>query len=579
VIEDIDRIEVTRGPDSASYGSNSMMGIVNIITKHPADIGRATWMAGAGTGRAREALARIGGNIGPSTAYRLTVDRQQNSGIARAAGLPSGHDGAFLNRVNFRSVSEIGDQDTVDVQFGLVQGVRKTAYVDRYQKTYPDIDLLDSDLSVLWKRNLSEQHAFQVLAYTTTTRNDQPWTTCVPTATLLPQMFDLWKSNPSYVNALLAGRKPSGGTPADDALALQVLAAAKALGPRMTAPTCVDANQNLVERRHDIELQDTLVLSDRLRLVSGLGVREDVGDSVTFLGGRVSNTVWRAFANAEYRPVPWLNLNGGGFIEKDQLTGSAFSPRLAGNFHVAEHHTLRAVLTRGVRMPDIHEQRATTSYTASNFTPALNGVTEGMFYQSAKAPGNLHGERNFSRELGYLGNYPGLGLLVDARVFDDRLTQLVSEKLQLSDFRPTNANSVRLRGAELQLTYHPDRHWQGNLSYGYLRSSDATTVLEQTQFSRQTGSVGLSYADDHGWRYTLAGYGAGPGTDYQEFYGREDLMVSKDMALGGDRKLHLAFTLRHLNNTYVRTFQDYGKNLIQDRASPLQFTVKIALNY
>jgi outer membrane receptor for ferrienterochelin and colicin len=40
-IDDSDRIEVTRGPNSAAYGPNSMLAIVNIVTRHPHDVERA----------------------------------------------------------------------------------------------------------------------------------------------------------------------------------------------------------------------------------------------------------------------------------------------------------------------------------------------------------------------------------------------------------------------------------------------------------------------------------------------------------------------------------------------------------
>ncbi len=36
-IEDIDRIEVFRGPNAVSYGANALMGVINILTRHPAD--------------------------------------------------------------------------------------------------------------------------------------------------------------------------------------------------------------------------------------------------------------------------------------------------------------------------------------------------------------------------------------------------------------------------------------------------------------------------------------------------------------------------------------------------------------
>lgn len=36
-LDDIERIEVIRGPNSASYGANSFLGVINIITRHPAE--------------------------------------------------------------------------------------------------------------------------------------------------------------------------------------------------------------------------------------------------------------------------------------------------------------------------------------------------------------------------------------------------------------------------------------------------------------------------------------------------------------------------------------------------------------
>ena len=37
-IEDIQRIEVTRGPNASSYGSNSFLAVINIITRHAAEV-------------------------------------------------------------------------------------------------------------------------------------------------------------------------------------------------------------------------------------------------------------------------------------------------------------------------------------------------------------------------------------------------------------------------------------------------------------------------------------------------------------------------------------------------------------
>ena len=59
VVEDIDRIEVTRGPNSAAYGPNSMLAVVNIITRHPTDVDRAFAAVTVGSQSATDATARV----------------------------------------------------------------------------------------------------------------------------------------------------------------------------------------------------------------------------------------------------------------------------------------------------------------------------------------------------------------------------------------------------------------------------------------------------------------------------------------------------------------------------------------
>ncbi len=364
---------------------------------------------------------------------------------------------------------------------------------------------------------------------------------------LLPEMFSLWQANPGYVNTILSGKKPSGGSPNDNALAQAALVAIANLGDRAAQPTCADANQNFTERRADIELQDTVVFSEELRMVAGIGLRNDVGDSQTYLGGSANNTTWRTFSNVEYKPFKSLNINAGGFLEKDSLTGSSFSPRLAMNFHVTDHHTLRFVTSKATRMPDIQEQRVNWTYQATNLNPPLNGVNQGMFFQSAKALGNLTGERITSKEIGLLAHYPQSGMLLDAKIFEDKLDDLISEKLQLISYKPTNSNSVVLRGAELQISYAPSNRWMVHLGYSYL-TNHASIVYEQTQYAKNSGTLAVSHLLSNGWRGSFAYYGYGANTNGQSSYGREDLTISKTYRLPNAVTLTPTFTVSYLNN-------------------------------
>ena len=292
-------------------------------------------------------------------------------------------------------------------------------------------------------------------------------------------------------------------------------------------------NQDTRERRTDFELQDTYVASEQLRLVGGFGARHQSGESQTFLGGTRSSTLQWLFGNVEYRPAAWLTLNGGGYAEHNTLAGSTFSPRAAVNLRVSSSQTVRLVWSKGTRSPDIQEQRANWTYAVDDLDPPLNGSRTGRLYQSAVALGGLVSERIASRELGYLLNVQRLGLLMDVKLFRDDLTSLISERLNLAGFAPTNDNSVSLRGAELQLTIEWSPRWSGFLNYAYLDNSDATHLLERSQYSRHSGSIGLTHAFGRAWRGSLAYYGSSGDGVGESGYGRWDLMLSTSTDVQG----------------------------------------------
>ncbi len=100
---------------------------------------------------------------------------------------------------------------------------------------------------------------------------------------------------------------------------------------------------------------------------------------------------------------------------------------------------------------------------------------EPPLYQSRASPGNLVSEQIVSRELGYLLNAQRYGLLLDARIFDDALTSLISERTSMVGPAPTNDSAVHLRGAELQTSVQWSPRWSGFLNYAYLQNSGATS--------------------------------------------------------------------------------------------------------
>lgn len=552
VLEDVDRIEVTRGPDSASYGPNSMLGVVNIVTKHPQDVERFHSSVSVGSEGARSAMVRGGLNRG-GTSLRITAGIEHAAGYDRVSRDPQGHDGTRVGRLSARAVTAIDEATSAEVSASFVHATREVPFVEPYQASYPDQDVHEGYVSGKLTHAVSGQHELSLRANLWINRVRQAWRSCLPTALILPEMFAMWRSNPAYANALLAGQMPTGGSAADNALAAAAVAAIRRLGARATQPTCVDTDQNLVERRAALELEDTYVVSERLRMVSGIGVRHQEGDSQTYLGGSHSSSIGLAFGHAEYKPEAWLTLNGGVYAEHDSLSRKTnVSPRLGLNVRLDARQSVRAVWSTGSRTPDVQEQRADWSYRLSNVTPPLDGA---RFYQSALVGGGLVAERIRSTELGYLFILPAAGLLFDVRVFEDRLSDLISEKLQVSSFEPTNTGSVNLSGVELQARAAFGTGWTAFGNYAYLRTHDASNPNERTQYSRHSGSVGVAHRFADGWTGSLAYYGASGDGIGQSGYGRTDATIARNFRVGGSH-VSAALTARRLDDKSVNYYRD-----------------------
>jgi iron complex outermembrane recepter protein len=560
-MDDIDRIEVTRGPNSASYGPNSMLAVINIISKNPKDLPRAFASITSGSSSTLNAVGRATGGD-EKISWLATVSTEKNKGLDAISRDPQGHDNTSMKRLNLRALTSLTDATTLDVQGAYVEGRVDIPFIDAFQSGYPDKKIQDAVVSAKLTHQFSADHELQFNANYAKSSVQQEWPTCPSTAMFLPKMFALWRTNPAYANAILKGKVPSGGTAVDDALAVDAKAAVARLGTRATQPLCVSANRNFTESRSDFELQDTFLASEKFRLVSGLGARQQRADSQIFFDSTpAKNTQYRAFANLEYKVVPWLHLNLGGYGEKDQLSGYSFSPRVAINTHLSETQTVRMLVSRGNRSPDLLEQRAKWSFYVKDLSSPLNGSSTGRFFQSALAAGDLKSERVTSKEIGYFLNLQPVGLMLDVKVFDDQLTSLISEKLQLSNFAPTNQNSAHLTGLELQTQWALSSSTSAFLNYAVLKNH-ASTPLERTQYSKHSGAVGVSQSFGNGWQWSAAYYGAsGNGEGEGEaFYGREDLNISKTFDWVGGR-WRGSFMVSRLDNKTVSYFQDFGRNV------------------
>jgi iron complex outermembrane receptor protein len=551
-IEDIERIEVTRSPSSAAYGPNSMMAVINIISKHPADVERGSIAAGTGSLRTRWAHARLARSFGP-TAVHVAASTERTSGFDRVDGVRDGHDATRARRLLVRSHTRLGQRSTLDAEAMHVEGTNEIPFKSEFE-SFPDERLRDDYFGATITTQLSTDHELQLRGTYSKHRLRQEWTACFPEAAFLPELFALWQANPSYANAVLARQVPTGGSRSDDMLAAHAVAALRALGPAAMQPVCGLGDQNRVESRADFELQDTLVVSHRLRLMSGVGARLQRAHSQTFLGGTATSTLYRVFGNAEYKPTSTLSFNAGAYAEHDGTIGWSLAPRAGVALHIAPGRTLRMAVSKGLRTPDVVDQQARFTYALRTSTPGPGGSqAPRLFYQSASSPGGLRSEQALSSEIGYLFSEPKWGLTLDLKVFEDRLKHLISEVVTVAKFEPTNRNATTLRGAELQASLAWSPRWSAFLNYAYLDNVGATTFWERTQHSRQSGSAGILQTLGSGWRWSLAHYGASGDGVGESRYGRTDLTLGRRLALG-PAHAETSVSLRYLDNprtTYI----------------------------
>ncbi|MDH5480054.1 MAG: TonB-dependent receptor [Nitrosomonas sp.] len=71
MLEDIERIEVVRGPNATAWGVNAVNGVINIITKKAADTQGTLLTAGGGSFEHAFVGARYGGKINNNTPFRI----------------------------------------------------------------------------------------------------------------------------------------------------------------------------------------------------------------------------------------------------------------------------------------------------------------------------------------------------------------------------------------------------------------------------------------------------------------------------------------------------------------------------
>jgi iron complex outermembrane receptor protein len=541
-IEDIDRIEVFRGPNTVSYGANALMAVINILTRAPRDShgtrlkhtrgqrGIDDWYASHG----------LGWNNGD---MRLSLSGLHDDGFDHDGENNDFRDSKRLNRLNLSISQELGATQSIDWQLALKEGTNQVG--NRYESIFPiaaqpweqasdsDVRARDFATSLRWNLDLNPAHSLYVQTNLQQWERLRQWRACEGQLAFSPGLRDLWSRDPGYVLATADAIKknlPLPGTDAQKAEIAAILAQSpSALNPTGFNHACGLINEDARENRFDLEIQDTFSISDDLRLVSGLSYRHDRAESETYLNGELKRDTWSLFSQFEWRiDQHWL-LQGGAMLEDASTQNPSLSPRLALNYLITPAHGLRAVYSEAVRTPDMFENHAHWQYRVRDLRPAALGQSEAYYFAKASGPGDLEQEVMRSREVGYNGYFSNIGLTLDVKLFYDEIDNMISEPLKVYQFAPTNNNHLRLKGAESELNWQLGIRDRLRLGYAYI-DYDASHRIDRRLTPRNSGSAGWLRDWGQGWSSALFYYGADQLNQYR--FERLDLRVAKRIAIG-----------------------------------------------
>jgi iron complex outermembrane recepter protein len=453
-LQDIERIEVIRGPASSTYGSNSFAAVINIITLHPSEAQGTTISSTLGRGR-NDGVMSYGGHSG-DLAYRLTIAARRDEGLEDTIKSPALHspsrkqyefnkyDNKSIQIINWRGDYQISPRDSLDMQFGYNGGPRQAGEYGNFSTISKKA--MNHSEQIRWRRALNNDGELSVQAYHNQER-------------ILAQFAD------------------------SDGL----------------------SNGDAILRRYDLELQHTFSPSKDVRVVYGASTRYDkayapyyLGIETQYLFGDYGFHLNRMFANVEWRSCPELVFNLGGTREMNSMTGNDFTPRIAANWQFAPNHHLRAGYTRATRTPSIYEE-------------AYNGFLRTAPYGldpviASKLP-KITPKRVSTYEIGYLAK---LGMAsVDLRLFDERYTDLFAfGNVPLFSTYTLNGGEARVKGYEIQTKWLVSNSTKITyaLSNGKSTSPNTNGVLYSDTMPSSIQSILISHQISQNWTSSLAAY-------------------------------------------------------------------------
>jgi iron complex outermembrane receptor protein len=295
VMDDIDRIEVIRGPGGTIWGPNAIDGVINVITKDSKDTQGTLVSVGGGNVEQGVVSLRSGGSNGQRLNYRV-----YGKGFNRSAefdGKGQNFDGWRAGQAGFRMDWEKNDHDIFTLQGDMYdeaagESVVATSYTAPFSQVINgDARLSGGNIMGRWKRQMGDGKDFQLQAYYDRTNRHEP-------------------------------------------------------------------NFGDIRNTFDVDFLERIPLPGRQRLSVGAGARLSDGDELEVVTGLTfdppdkTDQLFTAFIQDEIELVPHrLSLIAGTKLLHTNFTGVDFEPSVRLLWTPTDKQTVWASFTRAVRTP------------------------------------------------------------------------------------------------------------------------------------------------------------------------------------------------------------------------------------
>jgi iron complex outermembrane receptor protein len=170
MLEDVERIEVIRGPGATLWGANAVNGVVNIITKKAKDTQGGLITAGYGTEEPGFGGVRYGGTASKDLAYRVYAKYFNRDSFVDPFENDAADDWDYL-RSGFRIDWDGNDSDSLTLQGDVYGGELGSTYISPistapYERFYDAEDnAAGANLLFRWTREFSESSDLSLQLY------------------------------------------------------------------------------------------------------------------------------------------------------------------------------------------------------------------------------------------------------------------------------------------------------------------------------------------------------------------------------------------------------------------------------